>query len=40
MRARYRMYESNATRLGRLVIHWTGVIVTLIILNNTIDLLL
>ncbi len=40
MRQRYRMYESHSARLGRLVIHWTGAIITLIILNNTLDLLL
>lgn len=40
MRQRYRMYETNATRLGRLVIHWAGVIITLIILHKMLDSLL
>lgn len=34
MRQRYRMYESNSTRLGRLVIHWTGAITTMIIIAH------
>ena len=34
MRQRYRMYEDNALRLGRLIIHWTGAITTMIIIAH------
>jgi|14BtaG_2_1085337.scaffolds.fasta_scaffold37423_2 hypothetical protein len=34
MRQRYRMYETNSTRLGRLVIHWAGAITTMIIIAH------
>jgi hypothetical protein len=34
MRQRYRMYESNNARLGRLVIHWTGALIALAIITH------
>ena len=34
MRAKYRMYETQSARLGRLVIHWTGALIALAIITH------